>query len=160
MITSFPTPDPENIGGCQMFWFIPSNQVMHLPVTAQRKILSPIVLKANAAFLLGYATEKTLFFDEKPQENDAGDYYMTEVGGFFPKMTPGTLALFSSMRKQRFIVVVEDNNGHKRVAGSLDNPMKFSFDASTGDNPKSRNGYRFMFKCQSIHESPFLLVMH
>jgi hypothetical protein len=157
MITSFPSPESDNIAGCQSFTFIEDDKVQNIPVSPGRKITSDIVLTQGASWLSGYATSRTLSFEEKMQENDAGKYFLTEINGFYPKLCPEAIELFTKMKDSRFIVVVTDNNGYKRVCGTTANPMNFTFDQDSGSRVSARNGFTFRFRCQSLQESPFLV---
>ena len=158
MITSFPTPDSDNIGGCRAFKFIEADKVVSMPVASGKMIKSQITLSEGATWRDGYASVKSLEYSEKMRENDAGKYFVTEITGFYPKINNETLALFSEMKHSRFIVIITDNNGLSRVAGTIETPLEFTFDASSGRNASSRNGLSFAFKGQFINESPFYSV--
>jgi hypothetical protein len=158
MIDSFPTPETDNIGGCRAFLFIESEKVVLIPVSAGRQVKSQITLINGASWRIGYATQKTLEFSEKMQENDSGKYFLPEITGFYPKVSEGALAIFSEMKYNTFIVLITDNNGFTRVVGTIDNPLEFRFDTASGQSPSSRNGFSFSFRGQAINESPFYTV--
>ena len=146
----------DNLGGNQGFSFIPSNLVEYIPPTISGYVNDDPVLASGAAFFNGYATAKTLLFEEKEQKTNAGISYLQKISGFYPKITPTVVSLFTQMRNRKFIVKITDNNGLLRLAGTLEQPLEFGFSLSTGNNPATRNGITFEFFCENQHPAPFL----
>ena len=158
MITSFPYPQTDaNPGGCSTFSFIPYQNVSQLAVNRESNTITSILLEPGFDFFEGYATKGTLRFEEKIKENDAGIHFLTTIRGFYPKLCPQPLAVFSSMTQQHFILKLTDNNLQKRVIGTHLTPLRFTFDQASGRNPADRNGFWFTFSAELLHQSPFLI---
>ena len=154
-IESFPQLTPGTLGGCRGFEYVPASELLHIPRLRNGQVPAPVILKDGSAFRKGYSTFKTLVFEEKIQENDSGKYYLCEIKGFYPKICHEILDLFARMAMDHFVVVVTDNNGLRRVCGTDDNPLNFSFDQGTGSEPASRAGISFSFRGQLPQPSPF-----
>ncbi len=150
--TSF--QDTDNIGGCQSFQFIPVNQVVSIPDPIDFVIPTEPTLLSGATFFNGYSTAKTLLFDEKTQKNNAGEYFLQKISGFYPKIRPSILKLFKEMKNHKFIVLVHDNNNMLRMVGTLEQPLEFSYSLSTGTNPVQRNGITFEFTAENELPAP------
>ena len=154
MIYSFPCPETDNIGGCNAFMFVDVDNVLSIPPESISGVENPIVLKEGTSFLNGYASHGSLEFSQKIRENNAGKYFLTEITGFYPKLSKPMFDLFSKMSLLRFIIIVTDNNGFTHRAGNLETPLEFNFDTSPGKNPSSRNGFKFSFTGRLTGTSP------
>lgn len=160
MLNSFPNPDfLYNIGGCELFKFIPVCDVDFVELNFSLNTVLAISLKPGKEFFTGYASFNSLQFRERIRNNDSGNYFLTEITGFYPKLSQDALRLFSEMQHKEFVVILADNNRNKRLVGSPETPVIFTFDQSTGRSPSQRNGFDFRFNAQLQHPSPFYNIM-
>jgi hypothetical protein len=153
----FPTfNNADNLGGNQGFSFIPADLVLNIPPTNGGYLDDDPELAEGASFFNGYATAKTLLFDEKEQKSNAGTSYLQKIIGFYPKIIPSVVSLFTQMRNRKFIVKITDSNGLLRLVGTIEQPLEFRFSLSTGNAPVNRNGISFEFYSENEHPAPFL----
>lgn len=153
---NFPEFDnQDNMGGNRRFLFIPDTDIELFPPVANQLINTPPILKSDCSFYKGYSSHKTLLFDEKQQKSDAGTYFNQILSGFYPKINPLALALFSDMQMRGFILIVLDNNNQLRIIGTPDHSARLRYSLSTGATPATRNGIEYEFYCQSIFPAPF-----
>lgn len=145
----------DNMGGNQRFLFIPITDIEILYLAVNQIVSTPPELKTDCSFFKGYASYKTLLFEEKQEQSAAGSYFNQKLSGFYPKINPTAIALFSEMQNQYFIVIVLDNNGQLRMVGNLEQPLKMRYSLSTGSNPATRNGVEYEFAGQSQFPAPF-----
>jgi hypothetical protein len=152
----FPTfENLTNLGGCQYFQFVPVEDVLLVPEHTDLVINSPIVLVGSKTFLNGFASSKTLSFEEKPEKRSSGNCFLTKISGFYPKINPGALSLFEKMVNRKFLILIRDNNYYLRLAGTLEHPLEFRYSLSTGADPAKRNGILFEFYGESLEPAPF-----
>lgn len=151
-MNNFPDFDQtDNIGGCVSFQFIPFEDVASINIIDSTK--KSITLKAGKSWFTGYATQQTLKYTEKQKHTENGIYYDKSIVGFVPKDTEDILELFSEMENQFFIIRYIDSNGQEKVAGTIDEPLKFTSDFDTGNDTSSRNGHFFTFEAESTEKA-------
>ena len=135
----------ENLGGCQSFSFAPVNGIASIPEAVASKITSPILMNDGFQVLEGYASPGSLLFTESAKQTPSGMLFSVSVKGFFPGYSPGMISLFYELLANRFVVLVKDKSGRIRLAGSIPEPLKFSFAYSSLGMPNERPGYEFTF---------------
>ena len=136
----------ENMGGmADEFQFAPIDSIIAIATANECVVSSPVVFLSGNNFFTGLAMRDTLEFDEKQTSGGSGDIFSTGISGMVPQMTAEYLALFSQMVKKRFIIVVTDNNGNKRICGNKLAGMKFQFDQNSSTTPAGIAGYKFSF---------------
>lgn len=135
----------ESLGGCQGFSFSPVNRIASVPEAFACCIETPITMVNPFVMLQGYASPGTLLFSESAKQTPSGILYSVSVKGFYPGASAGMIALFRELLANRFVVLVTDKHGSTRLAGSLQEPLSFSFQYSSMSLPNERAGYEFVF---------------
>lgn len=135
----------DNLGGLYHFRFIPKNDVNSIPVAISGKICEPVELKSGARWFDFYATEGTQSFNEDQQTNDHGNYFKLKLSGSTPKIRTEVSDIFNEMKDQEFIIDCTDNNGNRRLIGTINEPLRFSFKSDTGNGAQNKNAYSFEF---------------
>ncbi len=148
----------ESMGGNQTFLFAPTKTILSMPDVIDNSIISEISFLSGCGFLEGKYIPGTLDFSEKSVPSQGGDYFSTVVSGMVPKLTKEYLNLFTQMLKQRFMLNVVDNNGSKRIVGSIRAGAKFSFEQASSTTPAGASGFKFQFTLDSPVPSPFYMV--
>lgn len=153
-----PTDIIENMGGLELFQFTPIIGIDTFPDVVDNEITSDINFMSGYSWYDGYAILRSLQFNENEKQETPGPLFSKEVKGFYPKQTLDILKQFNEMKNQRFIIKVKDHNGYYRIVGSYESPMMFTFSASTGNAPASKNGYQFSFAGSGSEPSPFFNI--
>jgi len=154
-IVSFLDVIPDNMGGCLSFDFVPVDDVAWIPTYPYYEVTDAVVLAIGASWRTGYSTPRKLSYSEKAEKTDAGEYYITEITGFYPKLSPSMLSVMNSMMGRHFLLKIKDNNGYTRLVGTLEEPLEFTFDQQPGKNAREANGFNFRFYGAHMHVSPF-----
>jgi hypothetical protein len=84
-------------------------------------------------------------WQENQKEQKAGTFYEQLFSGLTPNMRPEVNGEFQKMAKHRFILRLKDQNQQTWLIGTLDNPLRFSAKATTG-NRKGFNQYQIRFQ--------------
>lgn len=151
----FETPDyPESIGGCRTFSFTPVKFIEFIPEPVNGIIDSDIRFFPDGRMYQGYSTKGVLSFSETAKITPSGLIYTVIMKGFSPGNNEGMVALFDMMAKNRFVLLVTDNQGVTRLVGSKKEPLSFTADFSTGINPGDRMGYTYAFEGNLTSPSP------
>jgi len=135
----------ESLGGCQGFSFCPVNHIAFIPEAFACLIDAPISLVNPFEMREGYASPGSLSFSESAKLTPSGTLYTVSVKGFYPGVSQAMIALFLEMAANRFVVLVTDKHGMTRLAGSLHEPLSFSFQYASMSSPNERAGYEFVF---------------
>ena len=135
----------ESLGGCQGFYFSPVNRIAAIPEAFASRIESPISMIEPFIMLEGYASRGSLSFSESAKLTPSGILYSVSIKGFYPGASAEMISLFGELMANRFVVLVTDAHGNTRLAGSLQEPLSFSFQFSSRSVPAERAGYEFTF---------------
>lgn len=157
MTDSFPYPETHsNIGGCNSFYFIPASLVELIVISSATNKVASLELSPQGEFLKGFASYKSLAYEEKSTLNDPGQVFLAKITGFYPRQSSQMLGILTRMSSEGLIAAVKDNNMQLRLVGNLQTPLHFSFNQVTGKSPAQRNGYEFTFRAELLSPSPFI----
>jgi hypothetical protein len=149
--SNFTKPTCKNVGSIRSFLFIPEAQVDEMSINEMDNILNSISLIGGAAWLKAYSTVERIGVEEETENTDQGTIYRPVLSGFYPGYNYLIEKIFAQMSPIRFIIDVIDNNGERYVLGRQGNGMHFQWKYTTGNAPRSLQGYTFRF----YHESSY-----
>jgi len=144
----------ETLGGCQGFSFTPVNRIAAFPEAFASRVSSAIALVDPFTLLEGYASPGSLLFNESTKQTPSGMLYSISVKGFYPGTSEGMIALFHELSADRFVVLVTDKSGKTRLAGSLREPLSFSYQYSSKSAANERSGFEFVFSGEMTAPCP------
>lgn len=144
----------DNIGGANKLRFVPVSGIASIPSIYAGAIQSTVVLKAGYRWYDCYCTLGSLYYKDEQQDGEHGVSFKKEVGGSVPRPTDDLIEVFSTMDNGRFVLDVTDNNGHRRLIGTVEEPMYFKRMADTKAAPADKNEYRLLFSGAGTTESP------
>lgn len=146
----------DNLGGIGNFLFIPDTDVSSIPDSRGNVVKNNIALVTDKEWYIATLTLETIRYTEGMTRMGAGRLKEQKLTGFVPKDTPDIGNLLEEMERCRFIVVYNDNNGYKKLLGTLNSPMRFVYELDTTDKFSGRNGHQLTFYRQSSDKAPFL----
>jgi hypothetical protein len=129
----------DNLGGMLRLWAVPPSSVVYL----SGGILQLAGLDDITQI---YMTPESMSADCLQKRSSAGLYYETAVKGFTPRIREEASRSLGEMAGHCFVVVLLDGNGQYQVAGTPQEPLRFSFSARTGQAVSDRNGYELTFE--------------
>lgn len=145
----------DNLGGLNHIRFVPARLVNSISPVYNGAIHLAVELKANAAWYeLPYSIE-TLGFKDEQQESEHGAYYTKQITAIVPQHNDEKNNFLSVMDNERFIVDCLDNNGKRRLVGTIAEPMQLKKMADTKNNVAGRNEYQLTFTGTGTQLSPF-----
>ena len=147
----------DNIGGLEKFQFIPVNDIISIPRATNHVITEAITIDAlsGAQWFDAYVTEGSLGYKETEKKNQHGNSYDRILVGLVPKDTETLADLFDEMEGFRYVIIYTDNNGKKKVVGSIESPLQFKADMDTKVDANGRNGHPITFFGSSSHKAYF-----
>lgn len=157
---TIPADGFSNIGGVAYFWFAPIEKVQSIPdVNSTLKAISaPVTWKDGGTFLSGYSTIEKQSLSIRSSFGSNGRSFDVELSGFWPGHDESMSELLDLMNGQQFIVLAEDNEAKRRLLGTLDEPMIFSFgEWGAGTANSGGRGYKFSFSRKMSYNPPFYL---
>lgn len=87
-------------------------------------------------------------YSENPQRTPQGVFYEQTQEGIVPNLRPEVTGLLEEMEQYRYIALLIDRNAKPWIFGTLDHPMSFRAEATTGGE-SGLNHYRISFFGQS-----------
>lgn len=154
-MNSFPELEfNEQAGGNIGFLFAPLEYISAIPMDISGKVVSAINMIGSYAFLNGYCSAESLAFEEQMAETQAGNVWQVSIKGFYPKYSESISELMREMSGLRFVSIISDSNGMDRIAGNLQEPLKFRYKLSSGARVADRSGMEFEFFGTCIKPSP------
>lgn len=154
MISSFPLKRSFNPGGYSSFKFIPVNEVVTDAQIRASIAVTPVVLRLLNEFYTGYSTAESLELIEKTERTDDGTVVSVQINGFTPGEKDELINLLYEMERFRFIVILMDSHGRKRLVGSKANPLLFKSDFNSGARRADGKGMSFSFYGQAKQKAP------
>lgn len=152
---NFPAYNFENFGGARSFSFIPVTDVASIPFSISSMLTSAVFLKSTKAWYTGLAVLRSLAFNEKLIESNAGKAYEYTISGIYPRQNSTMLSLFDDMARRRFILDIIDNNNERRLVGTVTNGARFTYSYNSGENTNQRPDYNFTFTFRHFKPAPF-----
>lgn len=146
----------DNMGGARHFRFSPIENITALPDVFNGMVDEAIDFAGSNDWFQGYVTEDTADFNEGGKQGPGGPILEPEFNDFFPGDTPSVRRTMADLVRHRFVVDVTDNNGRVRRMGTLDNPVRFTTDYSTGRGATNRPGYAIKARWASPDPAPFV----
>lgn len=145
--------DFDNVGGISRMYAIDVRGVHALTpnVLTGRYRLS---LHRDAAVIEipVYAPDSTSF-SERQQLDDAGDVFHVSISGFIPRQNGA--GLVQALERGSWLVIHQDANGDILLSGSVDVPLVFTSDKSSGGDG-GLNGNSFTFS--AVEPAPSVLI--
>lgn len=143
----------DNLGGVMLFKFIPVDDVSSIPTAVNHIIPTGVVLKPGCRWYEFYGTIGTIEFTEKKQDSEAGAFYKKSLKAITPKVRTELDLVFNEMKNRRFILDVTDNNGIRKIVGSIEAGLKFSDESNTKSEASQRNEYSIEFSGEGEDKS-------
>lgn len=144
----------DNLGGVMLFKFIPVDDVQEIPTAINNMIASAVVLKPATRWYEFYGTIGTIEFNEDQSDSEAGSYFKKSLKAITPKNRTDVDLIFGEMKNRRFILDVLDNNGIRKIVGTIQEGLKFTSKASTKGEATQRNEYVIEFTGDGENKSP------
>lgn len=155
MITDFTRSFGTNISGLVKVEFVPIDFIDEIPESWEQEISTEITLGGSFQWLKAFYSQGTGGFSCDDSIDPSGCKYKIGVSGFLPKELLDNTRLFHKMCEDGFIVVATDSNGNKRVCGTVDKPMKFTWSETTLVQLGGRPGYQWQFTREMNEPAPF-----
>lgn len=155
MITDFVKLTGVNLSGLVKVEFVPIDQVDVLPAAWEQEIATAVTLIGAAQWLKAYYTQGTGGYSCPDAKDPAGDKYKIIVEGFLPKELLDNTRLFHKMSEDGFLVIAYDSNGNRRLCGTKEKPMRFTWSETTLSQLGGRTGYQWQFYREMIEPAPF-----
>jgi hypothetical protein len=135
----------DNLGGVYLLRFIPKTDVSSIALPIKGRVCEPVVLNAGACWYEFYGTEGTKNLKEDQQPSEHGDFFKLKLSGSTPKIRTSISDTLNEMKDKEFIIDCIDNNGHRRLLGTINEPLRFQFTSDTGNSAPNKNAYTFEF---------------
>ena len=125
----------DNLGGGYRVRFAPVAEIAAMPTVA-----GAVTFRAGGRWAEVYGTDNSKNFGEDASETDNGPVWAVKINLFLPGDGAAIRAMLADMMRHRQVVEAQDNNGLWRRAGTLTEPMSFSYKFTTGDEVPDRRG--------------------
>ncbi len=145
--------EDDNLGGVYLFKYIPADDVQSISDPIDGFITKEVSLKPDKQWFDFYGTEGTMAFSEDDSNTNDGTLYNKKVIAITPKQRTEIDVLFFKIRNRRFILDLIDNNGLRKIIGSIEEPLKFTNKGDTKNMASGRNEYAIEFACSSTFKS-------
>jgi len=154
MYNNFPNKKAYNPGGYREFLFLPDYSIETFPMILNGSAQVPVGLAPGATWFAGYSTPETLSFTEESKTDANGTWYQQVISGFAPGDKPELVALMENLEKGRFLVMLRDSQGIRRLVGTPYSPLELQSNFNSGDKRSDLKGFAFKFTGQSLFRAP------
>jgi hypothetical protein len=153
---NFPKLHNNNLGSIKRFVFAYEDDILQWPDVINHTMTDVPTLKPGKQWYEGYSTIDARGFSEPISRDPKGNLYTPVLQGLYPRINNQITAVFELLIHKRMIVIVEDNNGDRRVIGRPGNAARFTYNAATGNKADNRNSYNYQFTLNSRFPSPHI----
>ena len=95
--------------------------------------------------MLSVYSDRSFCFIEQKSIADGGDCWEVTIEGIIPKLNHDTSSVIETLERGEWLVLSQDHNGTVHLSGSVETPLLFSAERTTGDAYTALNGYTFSF---------------
>lgn len=143
-------PKSVNTAGLKnIFWFVAISNVLSQDGAT-------VILKPGEKWNTGKATRFKPDFKEKQKD---GKLLSIAYKAFVPKRTPELDQVLNAMLPHEgYLLIYDDFNGYRRIAGTVETPLTFKFDLPSGKKPGDTNGVNIQFDGISTEHLALLYV--
>jgi hypothetical protein len=155
----------DNMGGTQLIaYYALDSEVASLPAMIDSpatledygQVVGAFVMNGTAKFKRLYASPNTGKVDDSKIEGNDANGFESTYEFFFPTTSPASLGFQRVAATSKFVVVVIENNGQKRILGSKKGMPALigSVASSTDVNSGGAHGTTFSFKSYQNGPAP------
>ena len=148
--------DFNNVGGLAEVYAIPPSDVLRIRHDYRRDTDALELTTRDNIIVIPVYGDRSFSFIEQKSTADGGDYWDISIEGIIPKLCRDNAALIERLERGEWLVLSSDNNGTAHLSGSVDIPLQFSSEKSTGDSFTALNGTTFTFSGKQ--PSPSLVI--
>ncbi|MBC6988554.1 hypothetical protein [Hymenobacter sp. BT491] len=134
----------DNLGGIEACWYVPVEQVQHIPDSDAPILFEDVQLRAGATWYQVVAVQDSIRYQQPGKNDRSGDWFQPKLTGVLAKNTSGLAAGLEAMQGHLYVVLYRDANGQVWLVGSLDEPLTWSEVLDAG-SATSRNQTSFTF---------------
>lgn len=140
----------DNVGGLSDIYLIATDNIERY----NRDSLGvDLTLKNYGDYIvLPYLADETYQFTERMTIEEAGPTFEVNIEGVIPTASADNDAIIREIISKQWIAVTKDNNGDRKLVGSKEVPLSFTFDYTTGKKGE-RNGLTFSVSSKQSHRS-------
>ena len=155
-MNSITKPDHlDNIGGIIKLWFVPVEHIASI----SRPIhdYAGFILEADRVWFELYFSPQSASYSFKFKSDNKGSYYQCKIVGVIPRQDNILNTSINQLRDRAFVCKVLDANGHYRIVGTQQSPLRLVYEFDSGNKPSDRNSVGFTFFCNSRY-APFFIT--
>lgn len=148
--------DHNNIGGLAEIYAFPPNDLLRVrhDYRSGRHYVE-MKTRDNIVSIPVYP-DRSFVFDEQKSTADGGDYWQVSIEGVIPKLRYEVSQLIEVLERGEWLVLSQDHNGVVHLSGSVEVPLSFACEKTTGDSYTSLNGSSFTFS--GSQPAPSLII--
>lgn len=144
------------MGGNMQLLFVPVEDVFIIPEAEANGIIEDdIELNPDKEYFSIAFTEGTAQNKEPLKEVDAGNFFEQLISFYIAKQRPEVTAALMEMLERKFIVLLKNNNGERKLIGTIAEPLRFEFKPTIDPNHNGKNGYECNFFGDTVGKSKF-----
>lgn len=137
--------DFNNIGGLAEIYAIPPSDFLRLRHDYNNDTDALELKSRDNIIVLPIYGDRSFCFTEQKSTDDGGDYWDVTIEGVIPKVCRDNAVLLEKLERGEWLVLSIDHNGTVHLSGSVDVPLMFSSERTTGDAYTALNGSAFTF---------------
>lgn len=137
--------DFDNIGGLALIYAFPPSDFLRLRHNYISDTDALELKTRDNIVVLSVYSDRSFSFIEQKSIGDGGDCWEVTIEGIIPKLNHDTSSVIETLERGEWLVLSQDHNGMVHLSGSVDVPLLFSAERTTGDAYTALNGYTFLF---------------
>lgn len=141
-IPTIPCVTGPVLGGISDMYIIRSKDVLEIPDCCcedNHTISDPLTIRSSAEFVQLEFRPGTARYSYTQRDTEHGPLYDIEVVLAFRKLSPELDSAVCLLGPGNYVLIFTDHNGYRRLAGSIDSPMRLMTNGTTGARRSDSN---------------------
>lgn len=135
----------DNLAGLLEIQVCPKSLITAIPTAVDGVVYGDITFVSGAGFANWYATQEKLRVTTQKERTADGSTAKNQLPFRIPKDRPELRAMFDKMERDEFIVLFKYPDGKRKIFGTLNRPVQFSYNHDSGETFDSKNEFECMF---------------
>ena len=138
--------DFNNIGGLAEIYAFPPSDLLRVRHDYLHDTDSVELKTRDNIVAIPIYPDRSFSFTEQQSVDDGGEYWQVSIEGVIPKLRRDTNLIIEQLERGEWLVLSQDHNGTVYLSGSVDVPLTFSCEKTTGDSYTALNASSFLFE--------------
>lgn len=135
----------SNMGGIAQLQVARKADVISIPEPVDGVIYGNLEFQQGKGFVRWMVADQTIEMSSETNDGRESTFKSNQLPFTIAKDRPEIKKMLDAATEDEFIVLYKDSNGKFKLFGTLEGPVRFAYNHSSGQSRSARNGYACQF---------------